>query len=177
MFNLPPSIFNYQGMMGKQAGPKWSTTNPFRTVESPAAYGDGLNSSASQMYQHILRQKGHPYLAENGWTPAHNIQSQEDFANRHNPTPMPNPGAPNIPPPKAPGDVPNPNMGNFQFGNINFPSIFNVPGNIGTPLPPAPGGQPGMPVTEPPTLRPQITGQMKNPADAMNFGLMGSRRF
>jgi hypothetical protein len=168
MFNLPPSIFNFQSMMNRQ--PQWSKVNPFRTVESPAAYGDGLNSSASQMYQYILRHKGHPYLLENGWQPAHKIQSMDDFLNRRNPTPAQPPQI-NVQPPKAPGNIPGMlpmNPGQFD------PSIFNAPQAMPTPFP---AGQPGVPPTDSPSVRstgmPQITGQMPS----MGAGIFNMPQF
>lgn len=156
MFNLPPSIFNFQSMMNQQPQSKWSTVNPFRTVDVPGSYGDGLNSSASQLYSHMLRFKDNDYMKSLGFRPGHQMQSMDDFLNRRNPTPAQPPQF-NVQPPKAPGNIPD-SLPNF------YPSIFNAPQTMPTPLPPAPGGQPGVPpVDGPPVMStgmPQITGQM-----------------
>lgn len=172
MFNLPPSIFNFQSMMNQQPQSKWSTVNPFRTVDVPGSYGDGLNSSASQLYSHMLRFKDNDYMKSLGFRPGHKMQSMDDFLDRRNPTPAQPPQI-NVQPPKAPGNVPGmlPNPGQFS------PSIFNAPQVMPTPFPSGHAGQPGVPPAQPPSVMstgmPQITGQMPN----MGAGIFNMPQF
>ena len=100
IFNLP--LFNQLmgGMGGMQGGntftpsgkpvtgPFQNNTNiPFRTVEGIGQYGNGLNSSASQIYTHFSggqnamgrKYRDHGLRAIN---PKTQIQSDEDFLNR-----------------------------------------------------------------------------------------------
>ena len=99
--NIPPDIFNrMQGMAQPQQGGTFTvsgkpyngpfgnnTTTPFRTVDGIGQYGNGLNSSASQIYEHFSGAQnamGRKYR-EHGLKPINpktQIQSMEDFANR-----------------------------------------------------------------------------------------------
>ena len=105
MFNLPPDIFNRMtGQQPQQQGGTFTpggdayngpfgndTRTPFRTVDGIGQYGNGLNASAAQMYEHFSSAQngqGRGYR-ENGLKPLGHvggfrnaIQSQEDFANR-----------------------------------------------------------------------------------------------
>ena len=131
--NLPPNIYQnlpwLQNLQGGGAGnSKWSTINPFRTVDNGLQYGSGNNASAGQLYDHfhrkatLDRQAGNQNagIADYGLTPGHNVQSISDFLERRNPKPqLP------VEPPKLPGNIP----GNLPGLPPNFqlpPNIFNA---------------------------------------------------
>ena len=123
MFNLPPNIFNNRYFQGlANSGPKYSTVNPFRTVDKIGQYGGGLNSSASQLYNYFRRGGK---AADHGLPYGGDIQSLESFNQRFNPAPAQPPQI-TVPPPKEPtsdgyqGIIPN-----FDFGGFN-PGIFNI---------------------------------------------------
>lgn len=151
MFNLPPNIFNspyLQNMIGQAKKQGWSEVNPFRGVSGIGHYGSGLNSSASQIYEHFsggMNAQGRKYR-DHGLKPIaphKQIESRRDFNNRFNPQPP----QITVPPPKDPvasGGLPNFNLGNFNFGNFN-PSMLNGIFNTQptAPMPSFPGfGQP-----------------------------------
>lgn len=91
--NVPGSQFNAPGgtytMSGKPAtGPFQNNTNtPFRTVSGIGQYGQGLNSSAAQIYEHFSgaqNANGRKY-SDHGLKPINpreQIQSIQDFRNR-----------------------------------------------------------------------------------------------
>lgn len=136
MFNLPPDIFNspyLQNMRGQPQKQGWSEVNPFRTVAdnrngySAGAYGKGLNSSASQLYDHFRQDGG--WAVSAGLPKAGRTQNFNSFDQRFNPQPPPQqPPQPAVPPPQAPtsggyqGNVPG-----FDFSNFNPANgIFNM---------------------------------------------------
>ena len=87
MFNLPPSIFSNGSFQGlANSGPKYSTVNPFRTVDKIGQYGGGLNSSASQLYNHFRRGGK---AADHGLPYGGDIQSLESFNQRNTPAMSP----------------------------------------------------------------------------------------
>ena len=113
---------------------KNDTRTPFRTVTGIGQYGQGLNSSAAQMYEHFsggMNSQGRTYrdVGLKPVDPKTQIQSYEDFLNRGKPK-MP---ADTNPPPYGGGPVPPPKFptvgfgGNFNgfLGNLNGPGIFN----------------------------------------------------
>lgn len=130
--NLPPNIYNryLQGPGNSKPAEKYSTVNPFRKVEGIGQYGNGLNASASQLYEHFSgnqHAKGRKYW-EHGLKPINpkaHIQSAQEFAQRFNPAPQPQQV---VPPPQAPtsngyqGVVPDINLGGFNPAN----GIFNM---------------------------------------------------
>ena len=100
MFNIPPDIYNRMaGQQPQQQGGTFTpsgdayngpfgndTRTPFRTVEGTGQYGNGLNASAAQMYDHFSS-------AQNGNGRSYSdvgllnvapeaIQSMEAFKNR-----------------------------------------------------------------------------------------------
>ena len=94
MINIPPDIFNRMtGQQPQQEGGTFTasgqpysgpfgndTRTPFRTVEGIGQYGNGLNASAAQMYDHF---RGTGRLGmDHGLRKAGKVQSLEDFANR-----------------------------------------------------------------------------------------------
>jgi hypothetical protein len=120
-FQIPPNIFQNYLPGGAAAGPKWSTTNPFRTVEGAGSFGGGNNASAGQLYNHFNRKVGvdrlnglNSRIADYGLRPAQRPQSFEDFLNRRNPaapetpTDPANPTTPTVPglPPGFPFNLP-----------------------------------------------------------------------
>jgi len=94
MINIPPDIFNRMtGQQPQQEGGTFTasgqpysgpfgndTRTPFRTVEGIGQYGNGLNASAAQMYDHF-RGSGRAAM-HHGLPMAGEVQSLEDFANR-----------------------------------------------------------------------------------------------
>ena len=109
---------------------------PFRTVSVIGQYGQGLNSSAAQMYEHFSgaqNSQGRTYrdVGLKPVDPKTQIQSYEDFLNRGKPVPADvNQGNP--PPygggPVPPGKFPTAGFGNnFNgfLGNLNGGGIFN----------------------------------------------------
>lgn len=100
MFNIPPDIFNrMQGMSQPQQGGTFTpsgkpyngpfgnnTNTPFRTVSdnrngaSAGAYGQGLNASAAQLYDHARQDGG--FAVSAGLPRAGLTQTLDDFANR-----------------------------------------------------------------------------------------------
>jgi hypothetical protein len=94
MINLPPDIFNRMtGQQPQQQGGTFTpsggaysgpfgndTRTPFRTVEGIGQYGNGLNSSAAQFYDHF-RGSGRAAM-HHGLPMAGEVQSLSDFANR-----------------------------------------------------------------------------------------------
>ena len=126
--NISRGIFNLpylQGGAGANAGPKYSTVNPFRTVDKIGQYGGGLNASASQLYDHFRRDGK---AADHGLPYGGDVQTLESFTQRFNPQPI-QPPEMNIPPPKVP------TSGGYQgiIPNFNFNpagGIFNMP-NMG----------------------------------------------
>lgn len=125
MFNLPPNIFNNRYFQGlANSGPKYSTVNPFRTVDKIGQYGGGLNSSASQLYNYFRRGGK---AADHGLPYGGDVQSLKSFNQRFNPAPVQPPQI-TVPPPKEPtsggyqGIIPN-----FDFGGFNPANgIFNM---------------------------------------------------
>ena len=123
--NISRGIFNspyFQGMAG--AGPKYSTVNPFRTVDKIGQYGEGNNSSASQLYEYFRR--GGKAI-DHGLPGGRDIQSLESFNQRFNPAPVVPPQM-NVPPPKEPTSGGYPGiLPNFDFGGFNPANgIFNM---------------------------------------------------
>ena len=83
MFNLPPNIFNNRYFQGlANSGPKYSTVNPFRTVDKIGQYGGGLNSSTSQLYNYFRRGGK---AADHGLPYGGDVQSLESFNQRNTP--------------------------------------------------------------------------------------------
>ena len=91
--DIPPDIFNrmtgqqpQQGGTFTPSGGAYSgpfgndTRTPFRTVEGIGQYGNGLNSSAAQFYDHF-RGSGRAAM-HHGLPMAGEVQSLSDFANR-----------------------------------------------------------------------------------------------
>jgi len=169
MFNLPPSIFNYQAMGDREPQSKWSTTNPFRTVEVPGAYGDGLNSSAAQLYSHMLRFKDNDYMKDRGFRPAHKMQSIEDFMNRRNPVAAQLPQI-NVQPPKEPGNVPS----HLPVSPGGWPSIFKMPQSMPAPMPgnPSSGQFPSVQMGQPQQMNSPMV-----PMPNMNAGIFNMPQF
>jgi hypothetical protein len=132
-FQIPPNIFQYlPGYMqqgGAAAGPKWSTTNPFRTVEGAGSFGGGNNASAGQLYNHFNRKVGvdrlnglESRIADYGLRPAQRPQSFEDFLNRRNPA------APETPAPTDPANPTTPTVPGLPPGfPFNLPPGFQLP--------------------------------------------------
>jgi len=126
-FQIPPNIFQNYLPGGAAAGPKWSTTNPFRTVEGAGSFGGGNNASAGQLYNHFNRKAGvdrlnglNSRIADYGLRPAQRPQSFEDFLNRRNPAAPETPANPANPTtPTVPGLPPG-----FPF---NLPPGFQMP--------------------------------------------------
>ena len=99
ILNLPSNFLNLPWFQHWQNGglgnkPKWSETNPFRTVEGAGQFGGGLNASAGQLYEHFGdkvnrdRQNGlDTTLLDYGFKRAAPPQTMEDFLNRRNPKP------------------------------------------------------------------------------------------
>lgn len=143
MFNLPPSIYNQYlaGLQNSQPPEKYSTVNPFRKVEGIGQYGNGLNASASQFYEHFSgnqHARGRKYW-DHGLKPINpkaHIESALEFAQRFNPRPQPI-----VPPPQAPtsngyqGVVPNINLGGFNPANgiFNIQPMRQLPPQVGQP--------------------------------------------
>jgi len=139
MFNLPPNLFQnlpwLQNLQGGGAGnSKWSTTNPFRTVDNGFQYGSGNNASAGQLYNHFHRKAAldkqagneNASIADYGLTPGHKVQTIADFLERRNPKPV----EPPVAPPKDPGNIPGNLPGlppGFQMPDLSNLGIFNIP--------------------------------------------------
>ena len=136
MFNLPPNIYNryLEGLQNSQPAEKYSTVNPFRKVEGIGQYGNGLNASASQLYEHFSggqHARGRKYW-DHGLKPINpraHIESAQEFAQRFNPQPQPV-----VPPPQAPtsSGYQNvvPHLGRFNPAN----NIFNIQPNATNPI-------------------------------------------
>lgn len=133
-FQIPPNIYQYlPGYMQQgaaAAGPKWSTTNPFRTVEGAGSFGGGNNASAGQLYNHFNRKVGvdrlngiESRIADYGLRPAQRPQSFEDFLNRRNPAAPETPTDPANPTTPTTPTVPGLPPG-FPF---NLPPGFQLP--------------------------------------------------
>ena len=132
-FQIPPNIYQYlPGYMqqgGAAAGPKWSTTNPFRTVEGAGSFGGGNNASAGQLYNHFNRKVGvdrlnglNSKIADYGLRPAQRPQSFEDFLNRRNPA------VPETPAPTDPATPTTPTVPGLPPGfPFNLPPGFQMP--------------------------------------------------
>ena len=128
-FQIPPNIFqNLPGYMqgAAAAGPKWSSTNPFRTVDGigpdnpQTAYGSGLNKSAGQLYDHF-RSNGRR-AKDFGFAQAGATQSIQDFLNRRNPA------APEAPAPTDPANPTTPTVPGLPPGfPFNLPPGFQLP--------------------------------------------------
>lgn len=100
---------------------------PFRTIrDTPdgrgaGAYGQGLNASAAQLYDHFRQDGG--WAVKAGLPRAGMTQSIEDFLNRGNPVPADvNPGNRT---PYGGGHAPPPKSPTAGFGNNFNGSIFN----------------------------------------------------
>lgn len=129
MFQIPPNIFqNLPGYMqgAAAAGPKWSSTNPFRTVDGigpdnpQTAYGSGLNKSAAQLYDHF-RSNGRK-AKDFGFAQAGSTQSIQDFLSRRNPV------APEAPAPTDPSNPTTPTVPGLPPGfPFNLPPGFQLP--------------------------------------------------
>ena len=174
MFNLPPNIFQnlpwLQNLQGGAGNSKWSTINPFRTVDNGFQYGSGNNASAGQLYNHFHRKAAldkqagneNASIADYGLTPGHKVQSISDFLERRNPKPIETP----VPPPKDPGNIPGNIPGlppGFQMPDFSKLGIFNIP-NFAQQQPsplPMPGAD-GMPPNLSPGQLPQF-GQPQQP--------------
>jgi hypothetical protein len=117
-----PSGEVYNGPFGND------TRTPFRTVDNGFQYGNGLNASAGQLYNHFHRkaaldkQAGNPNatIADYGLTPGHQVQTLEDFANRGRLM------MPEVPvPPTVPGPNPDTNTSNNAASYAGMvPDIF-----------------------------------------------------